>query len=130
MRQWIILTKKVIFKGLPRFTDSITEINYTQIDDTQKIDVVIHMYNLIEYSDAYSKTSGCLWQYYRDEPASNNNGYISDFLDDNNNKASFKLKQKVTQQTGNGCTKNFEIMVPLIYLSNFWRTLERPLTNF
>ena len=103
---------------MPRFTDSITEINYTQIDDTQKIDVVIHMYNLIEYSDAYSKTSGCLWQYYRDEPASNNNGYISDFLDDNNNKASFKFKQKVTQQTGNGCTKNL-IMVPLIYLSNF-----------
>ena len=39
------INKKVIFKGWPRFTDSITEINYIQIDDTQKIDVVIHMYN-------------------------------------------------------------------------------------
>ena len=42
------------------------------------------MYNLIEYSDAHSKTSGSLWQYYRDEPAWDNNGNIIDFLDDNN----------------------------------------------
>ena len=44
----------------------------------------MHMYNLIEYSDAHSKTSGSLWQYYRDEPAWDNNGNIIDFLDDNN----------------------------------------------
>ena len=44
----------------------------------------MHMYNLIEYSDAHSKTSGSLWQYYRDEPALDNNGNIIDFLDDNN----------------------------------------------
>ena len=43
------------------------------------------MYNLIEYSDAYSKTSGSLWQYYKDEPALDNNGNITDFSDDNNN---------------------------------------------
>ena len=42
------------------------------------------MYNLIEYSDAHSKTWGSLWQYYRDEPALDNNGNIIDFLDDNN----------------------------------------------
>ena len=44
----------------------------------------MHMYNLIEYSDAHSKTSGSLWQYYRDEPALDNNGNIIDFLYDNN----------------------------------------------
>ena len=48
--------KKVIFKNYAPFTVCITEINDTQMDDGQKIDVVMPMYNLIEYSDAYSKT--------------------------------------------------------------------------
>ena len=107
----------------------LTKINNTQIDDAQKIDVVMSMYNLIEYSDVYSKTSGSLWQYYRDEPALDNNGNIIDFPDGNNNSASFKFVQKITGQTGNGDTKDVEIMVPLKYLSNFWRTLEMPLIN-
>ena len=50
--------KVVTFTNCVPFTDCITEINYTQVDATQKIDVVIPMYNLTEYSDAYSKTSG------------------------------------------------------------------------
>ena len=50
------------------------------------------MYNLIKYSDAYSKKSGSLWQQYRHEPALDNNGNIIDFPDDNNNSASFKFK--------------------------------------
>ena len=49
------------------------EINNTHTDDTQKIDVVIPMHNLIEYGNAYSKTSGSLWRYCRDEPALDNN---------------------------------------------------------
>ena len=52
------------------------------------------MYYFIQYSDANSKTSGSLWQYYRHEPALDNNGNIIDFPDDNNNSASFKFKQK------------------------------------
>ena len=60
------------------------------------------MYDLIEYSDAYLKTSGSLWQYYRDEPALDNNGNVIDFLEDNNNSASLKSKQKITGQTGKG----------------------------
>ena len=52
--------KKVIFKNCAPFTECITEINNTQIDDARKIDVVLLMYNLTEYSDAYSKTSGSL----------------------------------------------------------------------
>ena len=52
--------KKVIFKNCAPFTDCITEINNTQVDDAQKIDIVMPMYNLIEFCDAYSKTSGSL----------------------------------------------------------------------
>ena len=88
---------------------------------------VMPMYNLIEYGNNYSKTSGSLWQYYRDEPALTAAGTI-----DNSpvNSASFKFKQKMTGRTAAISTKNVEIMVPLKYLSNFWRTLEMPLTNF
>ena len=60
--------KKVIFKNCTSFTDCISEINNTEIDHAKDIDVVMPMYDLIEYSDNYSKTSGTLWQYYRDEP--------------------------------------------------------------
>ena len=78
------------------------------------------MYNLIEYGNAYSKTSGTLWQYYRDEPAIYTNGNIIDFPANYNNSNSFKFKQRITGQTGNSGTKDVEIMVSLIYLSNFW----------
>ena len=57
------------------------------------------MYNLIGYIDAYSKTSGSLWQYYRDDPAVNANGEIIYFPANNNNSSSFKFKQQVTGQT-------------------------------
>ena len=77
------------------------------------------IYNLIEYSDNYAKTSGSLWQYYRDEPNYN----LAD-------SESFKSKIKITAKTpNNGKEKNVEIMVPLKYLSNFSRTLEMPLIN-
>ena len=77
------------------------------------------MYNLIEYSDNYSKTSGSLWQYYKDDP--NDNITQSE---------SFKSKIKITGKTpAAGNTKDVEIIVPLKYLSNFWRTLEMPLIN-
>ena len=104
------------------------EINNTQIDNAHKIDAVIPMYNLIEHSDAYSEKSGSLWQCYRNEPDLENNGNIIDFPDINNS-ASFKFKQKITEQTENDGTKDAEIMVPLKYLKNFWRTLEMPLFN-
>ena len=116
--------KKVIFKNCTPFTDCTTEVNNTQVDDAQKIDIVMPMYNLIEYRDAYLTTSGSLWQYYRYEPSIDVNGNIIDFHANNNNSASFKFTQKITGQTGNGGTKDVEIMVPLKYLSNFWRTLE------
>ena len=65
--------KNIKFKYCAPFTDCITEITNTQVGDTQKIDIVMSMYNLIEYSRVYSKTSGRLWQYCRDEPALHTN---------------------------------------------------------
>ena len=121
--------KKVIFKNCAPFTDCITEINSTQVNDAQKIDIVMPMYNLIEYSDAYSKTSGNLWQYYRGKLDLDKNSNIIDFPANNSNSVSFKFKEKITGQTRNGGTKDFEIMVPLNYLSNFSRTVEMSLIN-
>ena len=86
------------------------------------------MYNLIEYSDNYAKTSGSLWQYCKDIPAQDANNEITEFRV-NNTTDSFKFKAKITGQTGDDGTKNVEIMVPIKYLSNFWRTLEMPLIN-
>ena len=87
------------------------------------------MYNLIEYSDNYSKTSGSLWQYCKDIPAVNNNGNIVDF-NGANATDSFNFKIKITGQTdNNGRIDNVKIMVRLKYLSNFWRTLEMSLFN-
>ena len=75
------------------------------------------MYNLVDYIDNYSKTSASLWQYYKDEP--------NDNLIDSE---SFKYKIKITQKApADGNTKDVEIIAPLKYLRNFWRTLEMPL---
>ena len=75
------------------------------------------MHKLIEYSDDYSKTSRSLWQYYKD-----------DSNDDLAQSESFKFKIKITGKSPTeDNTKDVEIMVPLKYLSNFWRTLEMPL---
>ena len=120
--------KKVIFKNCLPFTNCISEINNTQVDNAKDFDIVMLMYNLIEYSDNYAKTSGSLWQYCKDIPARNNNNRIVDFTGGNLTN-SFNFKVKFTGQTGDDGTKNVEIMVPLKYLSNFWRILEMPLIN-
>ena len=73
--------------------------------------VIMPMYGLIEYSDNYSKTSGSLWEYYRDEPVLNNNGAIIDFPADNNNSALFKFKTKITDRKGNDGIKDVLKMV-------------------
>ena len=127
--------KKVIFKNCAPFTDCISKINNTQVDNAKDIDIVMPMYNLLEYSGNYSKTSGSLWQYCKDIPAVNDNGAIVDF-NGANATDSFNFKTKITGQTaannnnGNIAGRvDVEIMVPLKYLSNFWRTLEMPLIN-
>ena len=120
--------KKVIFKNHAPFTNCISEINNTQVDNAKGIDIAMPMYNLIEYSDNYSKTSRSLWQYCKDIPSVDNKNAIVNFAE-NNLTDSFNFKVKMTGQSGNDGTKNVEIMVPLKYLSNFWRTLEMPVIN-
>ena len=107
--------KKVIFKNCAPFTNCISEINNTQVDNGKDIDIVMPMYNLIEYSDHYSKTSGSLWQYCKDIPVVDNNNAIVNFAE-NNLTDSFNFKVKMTGQTGDDGTKNVEIMVPIKYL--------------
>ena len=119
---------KVIFKNCAPFTNCIIEINNTQIDNAKDIDIVMPMYNLIEYSNNYAKTTGSLWQYCKDIPARDDNNIIENFTGGNTTD-SFNFKAKITGQTGNNVTKDVEIMVPLKYLSNFWKTLEIPLIN-
>ena len=96
--------KKVIFKNCAPFSDCISEINNSQLDNE-------------------------LWQYCKDIPAVNNNGDIVDFNGPNATD-SFNFETKITGQTDDdGEIKNVEIMVPLKYLSNIWKTLEIPLIN-
>ena len=57
--------KNIIIKNCASFTNCISEINNTQIDNAKDIDIVTPMYSLIEYSDNYSKSFGSLYQYYR-----------------------------------------------------------------
>ena len=84
---------QVVFKSCASFTDCISEINNTQINNAKDIDVVMSIYNWIEDSDDYPETLGSLWQYYRDEPALNNASALVDFP---GNGASFRYKQKIT----------------------------------
>ena len=121
--------KKVIFKNCAPFTDCISKVNNVQVDNAKDFDIVIPMYNLIEYSDNYLKTSGSLWKYCKDIPTVNNNGDIVDFNGANATN-SFNFKTKITSQTDkNGRIDNVDILVPLKYLRNFWRTLEMSLIN-
>ena len=73
---------------------------------------------MIEYSDNYSKISGSLWWYYEDDP---NDNLVRP--------ESFKSKIKRAGKTPAAGNTKDEIMIPLKYLSNFWRTLEMPLIN-
>ena len=94
-------------------------MNNTQVDNVKYLDIVMPMYNLIDYSDNYAKTSGSLWWYHKDIPN-----------DNMTNSESFKFKARITGRTpAVGNTKHFEIVVQLKRLINFWRTIEILLIN-
>ena len=111
--------KGIIFKNSAPFTKCISRINNTYIDNAKDIDIVMPMHNLIEYSDNYSKQSRGLLQYYRDDHNDN-------IVDSKSFKFKVKIKGKIPEA---GNRKDIEIIVPLKCLSNFWRTLEMPLTS-
>ena len=112
---------QVVFKTCALFTNCKNEINNTKLDNDKDINVVMPMYNLKEYNNNYSKISGNLWQYHRDEPAFTDAGALDDF---SGNSASFKFKQKITGSTGNDDIKAVQIMVPLKHLSKFGELLK------
>ena len=101
--------KRVIFKNWTPFTDCTSKTKKTQIYNAKDLDVVMPMYNLIECDESYSKTSGNLQQYYRDNPSDN-------IIESK----SFKFKINITGKTpAAGNTKDVKIPVPLKYFSNF-----------
>ena len=115
--------KNLAFKNNAPFINCISKINGVQIDNAEDLDVVMLMYNLLEYSKNYRKTTGSMWNYYRDEPSN----HLS------TNSESFKYKTNITGNTynlgdseadydANKVGKNkTEVVIPLKHLSNFWR---------
>ena len=105
--------------------------NDEHVDGANNLDIIILMYNLMEYSDNYSDTSESLWQFKRDESpvtAAENPDNVSTA-----NSWSFKYKSsfsKPLRDADNGVFKNVKIVVQLKYLSNFWRSSEMPLMNY
>ena len=122
--------KKLVFKNNALFINFISKINGVKIDNAEDLNVVMPMYNLLQYSKNYRKTTDSLWNYYKDEPNSS--------TDDDNithsilNSGSFDYKVNFMENgvTNNNLTKNdVKVVVPLKHLSNFWRSLNIPLIN-
>ena len=123
-KQPLTAATQVAFKNCAPFKDCRTEINDTFVDYADFINITMPMYNLIEYSDNYSDTSGSLWGFKRDEIVNNAD------VTNNDNAPSFKYKESRTTDTeANGTKNRAKIAVPLKYFSNFWRSLEMPLIS-
>ena len=91
---------KATFKNCAPFRKYRAEINETFIDEAEHVNIVIPMYNLIEYSDNYSDTSGSLWHFNRDEQSLENNGNLFDLSADYS--SSFKYKSNLIGTRPNG----------------------------
>ena len=124
------MTKKLALKNNAPFTFCILKITNTFIDNTENLDIVIPMYNLLDYGKNYKKTTGSFWNYYRDEPNSGLGGENNNVNYSVKDSKSFDYKTSITGKIeGNSTEKKVEIVVTLKYLSHFWRTLNIPLTN-
>ena len=121
----VLYDKKLAFKNNAPFTSCISKINNTLIDNAEDLDIVIPMYNLLEYSKNYRKATGSFWNYYRDEPNSGLGGDSNNINFSIKDSKSFLYKTSIIGKLeGNSTEKKVEIVLPLKYLSNFWRTLE------
>ena len=87
----IQLTNNVAFKNNAPFRSCISKLSSTLMDNTEDLDIVMPMYNLLEYSKTYSVTSGSLWNYYRDE--------VDNINDNPSDGKSFKYKTKIAGKT-------------------------------
>ena len=119
---------RLALKNCAPFTKYNLEINDEHIDTAENLDIVMPMYNLIEYSYNYQDSSATLYQYKRDEPPEAN--ATDDLTVDNSN--SFKYKVSLLGNpvvADNIAKRSVKVVVPLKYLSNFFRSLEMPLIN-
>ena len=118
--------RPLILKNNAPFVSCMTKINNEFIEDADDLDIVMPMYNLLEYSKNYRKTIGSSYNYYRDELSDDNN--LNNFPNTNVvNSNAFDYKNKITGNTNNQGTKDIELAIPLKYLGNFWRALNIPL---
>ena len=109
----------------------ISKINGELVENAEDLDIMIPMYNLLEYSKNYEKTSGSLFNYYRDEPKEHTLGVDNYAVNISiRNSKSFDYKAKIVGSLAAGeLEKDVEIAIPLKYLGNFWRSLDIPLIN-
>ena len=131
--------RPLILKNNAPFVSCITRINGELIEDADDLDIVMPMYNLLEYSKNYRKTLGSLYNYYRDELTNDNNDNFDNISVVNSE--AFKYKNKKTGNTYNvdvgaqgynvnkNGTQGIELAIPLKYLGNFWRALNIPLIS-
>ena len=118
------------FKNNAPFINCVSKINGVKIDNAEDLDVVMTMYNLLEYSKNYRKTTSSLWNSYRDEPnnSTDNDKITHSIL--NSESFDYKVNFKENGVTQNNLTKNdVKVVVPLEHLSSFWRSLNIPLIN-
>ena len=120
--------KKLAPKNNVPFITCVTRINNVLIDHWQDLDLIMPMYNLTSYSKNYQKTSGSLWNYYRDEPSSGVENNINYSVEGSK---SFDYKTDLVRKLEgkNRELENIKITVPIKYLSKFFRSLEIPLIN-
>ena len=111
---------RVAFKNCAPFTKCITHINDEHVDNADNLDIIMPMYNLIEYSDNYSDTSGSLWQIKRDERRVKNAGNSDNISTANSRSLKYKsIFFKPLEVADNGVFKDMKIAVPIKYLSSF-----------
>ena len=119
---------RLALKNCAPFTKCNLEINDEHVDTAENLDIVMPMYNLIEYSDNYQDSSATLYQYKRDEPPEGD--AVADLTADNSNFLKYKISLLGDPVVANNVARiNVKVVVPLKYLSNFFRSLEMPLIN-
>ena len=116
---------------LTPFIWCISKINGELVENAEDLHIVMPMYNLLEYSKNYEKTSGSLFNYYRDEPKEHTIGVGNYTVNISiRNSKSFDYKAKIVGSLAAGeLEKDVEIAITLKYLANFWRSLDIPLIN-
>ena len=112
----------VAFKNCAPFRTCDVTINDEHVEKAEDLDIVMPMYNLLEYSDNYQDSTGSLYQFKRDEPPHDN-------ADVANNTSSLVYKSKLISGTNNNNVNNVKLVVPLKYVSSFLKSLEMPLVN-